>query len=167
MEFRKTVEADINDVMDIIKDAQSYFKAKGINQWQNNYPNYETIKNDIKNGYGYVLLKDNIIVGTVAVIFDGEETYDCIYDGKWLSNGEYTTIHRIAVGSNYKGQGLASTILKNIEEISLRKGIRSIRVDTHEENKSMRKFLEKNGFRYCGIIYLKDKSKRIAFEKIF
>lgn len=41
-----------------------------------------------------------------------------------------------------------------------------IKVDTHEENISMQKLLKKNNFKYCGIIYLEDKSKRIAFEKI-
>lgn len=166
MKFRKAVKSDINSIMNIIQGAQSYFKAQGINQWQNNYPNYETISSDIENGYGYVLLKNNMIIGTVAIVFDGEETYNSIYNGSWLSNGEYTTIHRIAVDTSHKGLGIASTILKNIEEMSLRRGIRSIRVDTHEKNISMLKFLEKNGFQHCGIIYLKDKSQRIAFEKI-
>ncbi|HBN29292.1 MAG TPA: GNAT family N-acetyltransferase, partial [Clostridiaceae bacterium] len=47
----------------------------------------------------------------------------------------------------------------------LSKGVHSIKIDTHRENKSMQRLLKKNGFEYCGIIYLKDKSERIAFEK--
>ena len=44
------------------------------------------------------------------------------------------------------------------------------KTDTHENNEPMKKFLEKNGFSYCGVIYL-DKEpdvgeKRIAYEKI-
>jgi hypothetical protein len=62
MKFRKAVESDIDNIMCIIKQAQDYFKSQKIDQWQNNYPNYEIIKNDIKNNNGYVLLKDNIIV---------------------------------------------------------------------------------------------------------
>lgn len=73
MEFRKAVESDINSIMRIIKQAQDYFKEQGINQWQNNYPNLETIRNDISKGYGYVLINDGKIVGTVSVSFDGKK----------------------------------------------------------------------------------------------
>lgn len=167
MEFRKTVGADINNIMNIIKQAQDYFREQGINQWQNGYPNVETIRNDITNQHSYVLLKDNKIVATTAVSFDGEKTYDSIYEGEWISNSEYAVIHRIAVDNTYKGSGLSSKIIREVEELCLNKGVHSIKVDTHEENISMQKLLKKNKFQYCGIIYLEDKSKRIAFEKLF
>lgn len=166
MEFRKAQEADISSIMEIIKQAQSYFKIQEINQWQNNYPNIEVIKNDLENDYGYVLLKDKHIVGTVSLSFDGEISYQRIYNGAWKSDEEYAVIHRIAVKDNYKGLGLASTMIQYIEEICRNKNIKSIRIDTHKENISMQKLIKKNGFEYCGIIYLVDKSERLAFEKI-
>ncbi|NRT72325.1 GNAT family N-acetyltransferase [Clostridium beijerinckii] len=166
MEFRKAVETDINDIMNIIKQAQSYFKEQGINQWQNNYPNPETIGNDIANKHSYILLKDNNILATAAVSFDGEKTYDSIYEGEWITNSQYAVIHRIAVDNTYKGLGLSSKIIRNVEELCLSKGVHSIKVDTHEENISMQKLLKKNKFQYCGIIYLEDGNKRIAFERI-
>lgn len=167
MEFRRTVEADINNIINIIKQAQEYFREQGIDQWQNGYPNVETIRNDITNQHSYVLLKDNKIVATAAVSFDGEKTYDSIYEGEWISNSEYAVIHRIAVDNTYKGSGLSSQIIREVEELCLNKGVHSIKVDTHEENISMQKLLKKNKFQYCGVIYLEDKSKRIAFEKLF
>jgi len=166
MKFRKAVERDINDIMRIIKQAQGYFKEQGINQWQNNYPNPETIRNDINNKHSYILSKDNNIVATAAVSFDGEKTYDSIYEGVWITNNQYAVIHRIAVDNTYKGLGLSSEIIKNVEELCLSRGIHSIKVDTHEENISMQKLLKKNKFQYCGIIYLEDGNKRIAFERI-
>lgn len=165
MEFRKSTESDVNSIMNIIKQAQAYFKEQGINQWQDNYPNFEVVRNDIFNKNGYVLLKDNNVVATAAVSFDGEKNYKSIYNGEWISNKEYAVIHRIAVNSNYKGLGIGSVFMKNIEEICLNKGVHSIKIDTHEENVSMQNLLKKNKFQYCGIIYLEDRSKRIAFEK--
>ncbi|WP_238884064.1 GNAT family N-acetyltransferase [Clostridium sp. YIM B02551] len=165
MIFRKTIKADMKEIMNIISQAQAYFKEQGIDQWQNNYPSVETINNDITNEHSYVLLKDNNIVATAAISFDGEKTYDTIYEGQWVSNNEFAVIHRIAVHSKYKGLGLSSEIIRNVEEICLNKGVYSIKVDTHEENLSMQKLLRKNSFKYCGIIYLEDGSKRIAFEK--
>lgn len=166
MEFRKTVETDIKDIMKIIKQAQNYFKENGIDQWQNNYPNPETIKNDVYNNHSYVLLKDNKIVATVAISFDGEKTYDSIYEGQWMSTNDFVVIHRIAVENNYKGLGLSAEIIKNVESLCRSRGVNSIKIDTHEDNLSMQKFLKKNDFKYCGIIYLADGNKRIAFEKV-
>lgn len=166
MEFRKSVEADIDNIMNIIKQAQSYFKEKGIDQWQNNYPNSETIKNDIKLGNSYVLLNENKIVATAAISFDGEKTYDTIYNGEWLSNNKFAVVHRIAVDNSCKGRGVSSLIIKSAEKLCLEKDVHSIKIDTNKENMSMQKLLRKNEFKYCGIIYLEDKNERIAFEKL-
>ena len=166
MEFRKAVEADAGSIMNIIRQAQDYFREHDIDQWQNNYPNLEILKNDISNKNGYVLVKDHIIVGTVTVIFGAEKSYESIYDGKWLSDLQYAVIHRIAVDSSYKGLGLSAVIVKNIEDICLKMGVHSIRVDTHRDNVSMQRMLQKNGFVYCGIIYLEGNAERIAFEKL-
>lgn len=166
MEFRKATKEDSKSIMKIIKNAQEYLKNKGVNQWQNGYPNMDTINKDISSESSYVVLKDNTIAATLAISFDGEKTYDTIYDGEWLSNSKYAVIHRIAVDNEFKGSGLSSSIIKKVEEICLESDIHSIKIDTHENNLSMQRLLLKNDFKYCGIIYLEDKSKRIAFEKI-
>lgn len=166
MEFRKAVKSDINSIMNIIRQAQEKLKSLEVDQWQNNYPNYKTIEEDINNENSYILLEDDRVIGTVAVIFGKEKTYDKIYHGQWLSNKEYITIHRMALDNAYKGTGLSSMILKEIEKICKNKDIHSIKVDTHRGNLAMQKFLEKNKFQYCGIIYLEDGKERIAYEKI-
>ena len=48
MEFRKSTKSDITKIMDIVKQAQAYFKEQNIDQWQNNYPNEEVINNEWK-----------------------------------------------------------------------------------------------------------------------
>ena len=166
MEFRKANKPDINRIMEIIGQAQAYFRGQGINQWQNNYPNPQVILNDINHDYSYVLTNDGRIIGTCAVSFDGEKTYNKIYNGRWLTDNPYAVVHRIAVDNEFKGSGVASETLRNIEKMCLDRGVYSIRVDTHEDNKSMQRLLEKNNYVYCGIIYLEDKSPRLAYEKV-
>ncbi|MBO0993427.1 GNAT family N-acetyltransferase [Bacillus sp. SD088] len=166
MEFRKTTIEDINQIMSIFKQAKQYFKDNHIDQWQNNYPNIQTIKDDMQNEYSYVLLKDGTPVATAAISFDGEKTYKEIYNGKWLSHGEYAVIHRLAVDQQHKGLGISSEIMKIIEKMCVERGINNIKIDTHEQNLPMQKLLQKNDFTYCGVIFLEDGNKRIAFEKI-
>jgi RimJ/RimL family protein N-acetyltransferase len=42
----------------------------------------------------------------------------------------------------------------------------NIRIDTHDDNKTMQHILLKNGFTYCGIIYLKNGDERLAYQKV-
>ncbi len=166
MDFRIATESDIDKIMEIIKQAQEYLKKKGVEQWQDNYPNLNIINDDIDKRKGYVLEKDDTIVATVAVSFNDEKTYEIIYNGKWITENEYAVIHRIAVDNNYKGKRLSSEILAHIEKMCLQRNVHSIKVDTHKQNKSMRKMLSNNGFQYCGIIYLENGSERVAYEKV-
>lgn len=166
MEFRKSIKSDLDNIMIIIKEAQKYFKENNIDQWQDNYPNEETILNDINNETSYVLVKDNNIVATASISFEEEKTYKNI-DGNWLTNDRYVVIHRVAVTNKLKGLGLASIILKKAELLALANNVHSIKIDTHKDNKAMQRVLKKNNFTYCGIIYLEDNSERIAFEKTF
>lgn len=164
--FRKATIEDLSNIMDIISQAQVFLKENDINQWQNNYPNKEVILNDIKNRNSYILVSDNVVVGTTAVIFEKENTYDNIYKGHWMSDENYSTIHRIAINNEYKGTGFASLLMEKITQLSKDHNVGSIRVDTHVDNTVMKNFLLKNGFQYCGIIYLIDGNERLAYEKI-
>ncbi|WP_297517948.1 GNAT family N-acetyltransferase [uncultured Clostridium sp.] len=164
--FRKSELKDVDKIMHIINQAQEYIKSQDIDQWQNGYPNSETIKDDIKNGVSYVLEEEGNIVATTVISFDGEPTYDKIYDGAWLSNYNFAVIHRIAVNNDYKGRGLAGKLIKETENFCKEKNLKSIRIDTHTKNLAMQNSVKKNGFEYCGIIYVRDGSERVAFEKL-
>jgi len=71
---------------------------------------------------------------------------------------------------NLSAEGVSGEILKELEKICMEKGIYSIKIDTHEDNEPMKGFLKKNGFEFCGVIYLDREpdlnAKRVTFEKI-
>lgn len=164
MELIASTTSDIPQIMDIIGQAQEYLKMNEIPQWQNGYPNQDTIQQDIDQESSYVLVEGSEILATLALSFDGETSYDTTYEGQWRSKGEYGVIHRIAVDSNYKGRGIASAMIEFVKDICIARGVHNVRVDTHRQNHSMQRLLEKNEFQYCGIIYLADGAERIAFE---
>lgn len=166
MKLIKSETKDIEAIIKIIKQAQNYLRDENISQWQNDYPNEDNIKEDIKRGDSYILVDDENIIGTVALSFDGEPTYDTIYKGAWLTNDKYGVIHRIAVDESLKGQNIGKVILDELEKICIYKEVYSLKVDTHRKNISMINFLTKNGFIYTGIIYITEGSERLAYEKI-
>ncbi len=167
MNLRLSNEKDLTEIMSIIDEAKKFLKNNKVDQWQNGYPNKEVILNDINKNESYVIENNGEVIGTTALSFAGEKNYDKIYEGKWISNGPYAVIHRIAV-SKVKGlKNIGTEILKKSEELCIANGINNIKIDTHEDNIPMQKLLLKNNYKYCGVIYLEDGSKRIAFEKEF
>ena len=42
----------------------------------------------------------------------------------------------------------------------------NMRVDTHEKNLAMQHILERNGYVYCGRIYVDDGTSRRAYQKL-
>lgn len=159
MKIRKTEEKDIEKVIDIYQTAREFMrKNNNINQWDHKYPAYDSLKEDMKNQVSYVLeTDDGEIVGTFALIIGEDPTYAYIENGSWSKDEVYGVIHRIA--SSGKVKGLTNTCLDYaIEKIPY------LRIDTHADNKPMQKALLSYGFKECGIIYVRDKSPRLAFD---
>lgn len=161
--IRKATINDIDQVLQIYKEAQEFIKSYNSPQWQDGYPNEESFHQDVKDGTIYVNEIDKTIVG-VATFLDYEPTYEVI-DGKWLNDEDYVVIHRIATTTKELGKGHAKAFIDYLEND---KTVKNIKIDTHELNEPMKRFLIKNGFVYCGIIYLNNPHDRIrlAYQKI-
>ena len=160
MVFRKTEEKDCPQVIALYQQAQSYFKEAGIDQWQNGYPNAETLAEDMAGGESYVLVDKETgeVLGTCFVSFEKEPDYDVIYEGSWLNDEPYGVIHRIAVASHRRG------VASFCYEFALSQ-CPNLRIDTHRDNVPMQRSLQKNGVHRCGIIHLQNGDPRIAFHK--
>jgi len=167
MKFREAVLSDLSEIMKIIKAAQKYLKSQNIEQWQNNYPNAQSIKEDINNSNAYVLDDSGEIAAYTALIFGEDKTYKKIYQGNWLNDKDYAVIHRMAAADGKKGKGLGSILFKEAEKVCIKNNINSIRVDTHRDNLSMQRLIEKNDYKYCGIIYTEENAERLAYQKDF
>lgn len=166
MNLRKAICSDLSAMMDIVHQAQASLKLLGIDQWQNGYPTLEIVRQDIESGDASVLTDNEQVVAMMTVIYNDEPTYDRIYDGEWLSRGDFAVVHRMAVDNRSRQAGVASFLLQEAEKMAIEKGIPSLKVDTHKGNVPMRRTLEKNGFVYCGYILLSDGNHRVAYEKV-
>lgn len=85
MNFREAKKEDIESILEVISHAKEYMKRNNSTQWNENYPNKETIINDIENNIGYVLIVKNLIRGYIVVDFSDDEVYKNIKEnGKLL-----------------------------------------------------------------------------------
>ncbi len=155
--------------MPIFDEARATIATLGIDQWQNGYPNREVIYADIERSQSYCVCPDGEIIGTFALIDDGEPTYNEIFDGKWITGddrGCYFAIHRVAISVKSRGKGISTAIIDYCADVARKADKKSLRIDTHRGNIVMRKMLEKHGFSHCGTIYLESGDERVAYEKI-
>jgi len=151
---------ELNSILEIYDIARKFMKKhNNPTQWNNNYPSREILKNDLDNGNLYVILQDNIVCAVFVLIIGEDSTYKNIYEGSWVSNSTYGTIHRVA--SNQTIKGIFNLIVKYSEN-----KIKHLRVDTHPDNIIMQNAIIKEGFIKCGTIIVGDGTKRIAYEKI-
>ena len=77
--------------------------------------------------------------------------------------------HRVCVAEDLKGRGIAARLFSESEAYSRNLGYDDIRIDTHPDNRSMQRALDKSGYRPCGLIRLsggsEDGELRIAYQK--
>lgn len=159
MEIRKTSISEIDTLMGLYSQARKFMAEHGNpNQWGDSYPDRKLIEQDVEEGCSYVCVEEGRIAATFFFKTGEDKTYREIYEGKWLNDRPYGVVHRITSDGTLRGAasfclGWAFSQCGNLK------------IDTHEDNIVMQNMLKKNGFRQCGIIYIEDGSKRIAFQK--
>ncbi|AMY14102.1 GNAT family N-acetyltransferase [Limosilactobacillus reuteri] len=165
--LRRAQLQDLTAIMKIIDDAKELLKKNGSPQWQNGYPDQETFTQDIVMQTNWILINDNKVVATATLQLTPEPTYRNITQGQWHQPDEpYATIHRVAISSNYRGQGLSKLLFSNLLTVGQMQGIKNFRVDTHRSNKAMQHIAENFNFKKRGIIKVNDQNdpERLAYE---
>lgn len=161
MTIRPTTYADIEPLQAIFDYARAQMAADGNpTQWGDGYPSREQLENDIQRGVSYIVEHNGHPCATFVFIIGDDPTYHYIEDGQWLDDTlPYGTIHRIA--SNRQKRGIFPFVLHWCST-----QCSNIRIDTHEDNARMIHLIEQAQFTRCGIIYTRDNSPRIAYQKV-
>ena len=86
-----------------------------------------------------------------------------------IANSSYLAIHRISTASDFRNQEIAREMMEAIYLLVKAQTIHFLRIDTHLNNKLMRKFLSNFGFIEKEIIKLSMKNiledkERVAYE---
>jgi GNAT superfamily N-acetyltransferase len=154
----------IPQIWAILQKAIARRKADGSNQWQDGYPNQESLQKDIDQKEGFILTQGESIIGYTAVLINDEPAYADI-EGKWLTGGDFVVYHRVAIAEEFIGKGFAKVMINHIHHYATEKGIYSVKADTNFDNNAMLKIFNDLGYSYCGEVYFRG-SARKAFEKV-
>jgi GNAT superfamily N-acetyltransferase len=155
-------------VMEIIYDAKRLLSKDSL-QWQQGYPNEETMSNDINSSYLYGYYINNYLVGIVSLVPGIDINYLEIEQGSWINypSNKDLNIHRIAIRENYHKMKIGEKLLSFAIEFAKNNGFFSLKLDTHVKNIAMQRISLNTGFTYRGVIYLKRDevdNSRLAYE---
>jgi hypothetical protein len=156
--IRLATEEDLNTIVEIYAIARRYMEENGnATQWTDSYPDRELLERDIQSEQLFVYVENHKIHGVFAFIIGPDATYSRIESGAWKNENLYGTIHRVASDGAVKG------VFSRCVEFCKQK-ISNLRIDTHNDNHTMRHVIMKNGFEKCGIIYVQNGTPRIAYQ---
>ena len=161
LQIRKATLDDLDRLMEIFEEARRFMCRTGNpNQWINGYPQQEMIQEEIEASHCYVCVTgDGRAVATFCFIQGPDPTYARIENGEWRDDSPYYVIHRLASDGSCKGIG------KLCVDWCFRQWP-CLRADTHADNKVMQHLLLSTGFVYCGIIYVRNGTPRLAYQKL-
>lgn len=161
LQIRKATLDDLDRLMEIFEEARRFMCRTGNpNQWINGYPQRELIQEEIEASHCYVCVtEEGRAVATFCFIQGPDPTYAHIENGEWRDDSPYYVIHRLASDGSCKGIG------KMCVDWCFRQWP-CLRADTHADNKVMQHLLLSTGFVYCGIIYVRNGTPRLAYQKL-
>ena len=156
--IRQATVRDIPEILRIYDAARAFMRRSGnMTQWCGGYPSEEIVRADIMHGVSYVLENEVGQPHAVFALIPGDDPTYAHIEGAWRDDSLYATIHR--AGSDRTERGTFRAILA-----FARAQHEHLRADTHADNIPMQNCLQKSGFIYCGIIYLKSGAPRRAYE---
>ena len=161
MIVRLAIPADLSAILNVMEAARGIMRASGNPfQWPEGYPTADMVLADIDRSVGYVFEENGQAVAYFACIPGPDPTYGYIEDGAWIDDTlPYLVIHRIA--SYPQVHGIFAAIIGFAAART-----DNIRIDTHRDNRIMQGLLERHGFTYCGVIYLKNGAPRLAYQRL-
>ena len=184
MIFRQAKTADLDAVMAVIEDGRTTLANLGLDQWQGSEPSRETIASDISNGFSYLVADDadETVLATVCFWDCGEPDYDRVISGAWLTDSPnsqeaargsgapitYAALHRLASCAASRRKGVASFMIRSCFDLACKKGLASVRADTHAGNVPMQRTFEKLGMTRCCEVLISNPTEatklRIGYE---
>ena len=168
--YRKATMADLPAIMDQVVKARSRMKKQRI--ILGTKPDEALFRQDIADGNCYVLQYGSSFAGMFSVVGPGVDFFEStLTDGRWHGDGPYVVLRRMAVEARFSGTGMASRLMKFVEEIARERGAKAVRVPVHKKNQPMKRLLGKYNYHYRGNINLSQSAEaldqRQAFEKVF
>lgn len=160
--FRPAGLADYDEVLEVFQSAVGHMRSQNIEQWDEIYPDPNTLLEDIKSGQMYLLGEDGAIFSAVVLNEDQAEEYQT---GDWqYEDGRIAVLHRLCVHPGYQKKGIGRETILASEHLLVEMGYTTVRLDTFVENPHAVRLYESMGYSHAGKVVFR-KGEFYLFEK--
>lgn len=148
MNYTHATTTHIDEIMSLYGAATAAMKQQGIHQWDDIYPDYQTIADDITKNQMFIGTINNKIAVCFALSGECDEQYK---NGKWkFPDSKFCVIHRLCVSPEFQHQGIASQTMVYIKTLCKSVGYDSIRLDCFTLNPYSKRLYDKSGYKIVG-----------------
>ena len=162
LEFRRAGTDDLDALVALYGAAAQDMREKGIDQWDEYYPDREILAEDVESGDMTLGFLDGQLACAYVVNREYEPEYEL---GAWEhTEGDFCVLHRLCVNPEMQGRGLARQAMARMEKNARDQGFDSVRLDVFSQNLHAQRLYEKLGYRRTGevrfrkgIFYLMEK----------
>ena len=123
--------------------------------WSDEHPSDESIKEAVRRKEQYICVDDdNKIIGALLLSEFPDGDYEA---GSWsrdLKEGEYLSVHVLAVSADCYQRGVGSFMVDECISIARSRGYKAVRLDIVPTNTPAERLYQKKGFVYAGTVDL-------------
>lgn len=131
-EITKGSPSDVQNTLKMFVSITDHLLNLGIKQWNYDYPDFETLKNDVVEGSNYIIKDRDQIAASIALNNIQDEQYKQIH---WKNRSDAVlVIHRLGVHPNYQGKGLGKKMCLFAESFGRKHQYKFIRLDAYAGN---------------------------------
>ncbi|CAM3914722.1 GNAT family N-acetyltransferase [Cohnella lubricantis] len=163
------VKADLNDLdslMRLYQAAMNHLIHNGIDQWDEEYPDRETLREDLEAGCLFGIVGgDSRYIGAIVMNEEEDTDYSAI---PWEdARGKVLYLHRLVVHPDRQGQGIGRTLLQFAEATAANNGYSSIRLDAYSANPIALNLYERYGYSRRGDVFFPKRERPFnCYEKL-
>ncbi len=169
IEFRKAVEADLDDIAKLYEEICDYLEAhRNYPRWNKDiYPTRHDAGKGITANTLYIAKMGQKTIGTVILNHQPEEGYR---NGKWLTSDDYDhicVIHTLAVHPGFLKRGIGFRLLQFAERMAREEQCISIRLDVVKDNIPAEQLYRKCGYQSAGTVSLGYEAYGIPWFRLY
>jgi ribosomal protein S18 acetylase RimI-like enzyme len=141
---------DLHSILDLVDSVTRAMQSGGIDQWDEWYPIPSDIDSDLEDGNLYLCRYWNQIAGCVVLNSSQDPAYATV---PWkYSRAPIGVVHRLMVAPTLHGRGIASFLMRFVEQRAREIGYKTIRLDAFSKNPSAVGLYDRLGYQRAGMV---------------
>lgn len=159
--IRQATLSDLATIQQIVATVVDHLLQHDIQQWDEIYPDKETLTADITKQDMSIIEYQGKIAGSITVNTEQPVEYSTV---PWKYSGIALVVHRLLIDPSFQGKKFATRLMEHTEKIAIKGKYDSIRLDAFAQNPIALSLYEKLGYKQAGMVTFR-KGNFFCYEK--